>query len=93
MKFEKIEQFLHKAGFQFIQEGIGFGAVKGRPAYLYQKNISGNTPQMIQLTTASENKDDVYPIFSINVPQKVRDSIYNILNDRVIEQEHVMEFK
>lgn len=93
MKFEIIEQFLNKAGFHFIQEGIGSGAVKGRPSYLYQKNISGSTPQMVQLAVSSENKDSICPIFSINVPQQVRDSIYNIINDREIEQENIMGFK
>ncbi len=90
MKFEQIENFIKKAGFQFIHEGMGFGQVEGRPSYLYQKNVLGRAPQTIQLAVSKENKDDIRPIFSNNVPEQVRDSVYRIIDERVMELEHAM---
>ncbi|KTD02286.1 hypothetical protein OQJ19_03210 [Fluoribacter gormanii] len=87
MKFEKIEHFIKKAGFQLIHQGMGFGLVEGRPSYLYQKDIVGSTPQMIQLAVSRENKEDIQPIFSENVPKLVRDSVDNIINNNTTESE------
>lgn len=91
MKFEKIEAFLKKAGFRFIGQGVGVGIVEERPSYLYQKNITGNNPQMIQLAVSRVNKDDIRLIFSNNVPERIRDSIYNITNENVLDNENTIK--
>ncbi|PWY55011.1 hypothetical protein DGG96_13945 [Legionella qingyii] len=92
MKFEKIEYFLKKAGFQLTHEGVGFGEVEGCPSYLYQKNILGSTPQMIQLAVSGENKEDIHPVYSDNVPKLVRDSVNNIINNNMIESANIIRF-
>ncbi|KTD42316.1 hypothetical protein [Legionella parisiensis] len=90
MKFEKIETFLNRAGFRFIGQGEGVGAVTGRPSHLYQKNVTGSTPQMVQLAVSRADRDDIRLIFSNNVPQLVRDSIYNIFNENVLDNENTI---
>ncbi|MCE0722918.1 MULTISPECIES: hypothetical protein [Legionella] len=90
MKFERIEAFLNKAGFMFMNQGAGVGIVEGRPSYLYQKNITGSRSQMIQLAVSRENKDDIHLIFSNNVPRQVRDSIYKIINETTLDSENTI---
>ncbi|KTD72626.1 hypothetical protein [Legionella tucsonensis] len=90
MKFERIEAFLNKAGFMFINQGTGVGVVEGRPSYLYQKNITGSRSQMIQLAVSRGNKDDIHLIFSKNVPKQVRDSLYKIINENTLDSENAV---
>ncbi|HHT0593213.1 TPA: hypothetical protein ACTXXA_002679 [Legionella anisa] len=90
MKFEKIEAFLNKAGFVFMNQGTGIGAAAGRPSYLYQKYITGGRPQMIQLAVSSVNQEDVRLIFSNNVPQQVRNSINDIINEQKLDSKNTL---
>lgn len=90
MKFEQIDAALKRAGFQLINEGTeyegtGFGiAAEGR-SYLYQKGISARTSQTIQVVVSAKDENIVKPIFSLNVPVKVRDLIYAITNEANME--------
>jgi hypothetical protein len=55
------------------------GIAKGNQCHLYQKGISGLAIQTVQVV-ASPDENNVYPIFSMNVPEEVRDLIYKINN-------------
>ncbi|CAM3134283.1 hypothetical protein LEAN103870_17730 [Legionella anisa] len=73
-----------------MNQGTGIGAVAGRPSYLYQKNITGGRPQMIQLAVSSVNQEDIRLIFSNNVSQQVRNSINDIINEHELDSEKTL---
>ncbi|KTD63667.1 hypothetical protein Lsan_1100 [Legionella santicrucis] len=82
MKYKKIKELIEKAGFYYVDEGRGIGLAEGKNVAYYQKDSYGVTRQQqsICLATDKENEEDILPIFSINVPEKLRDAVYEIMN-------------
>ncbi len=86
MKFEKIVDLIKTAGFTFINEGRGIGAFEGYQAFHYSKGLARNT-QCIQLAQLDIQKDIVGVVFSNNIPEKLRDEVYVIINEPTSKDE------
>lgn len=80
MRLEKIIALIEKAGFKFTIEGKGCGLFEGHQISHFEKGANRN-PQLIQLALLDAKKDIVGVTFSINVPVKLRDEVYAIMNE------------
>ncbi|ARB93091.1 hypothetical protein A6J40_13305 [Legionella longbeachae] len=83
MKYKKIKALIEKAGFYYVGEGRGFGLTEGKNVAYYQKDSFGvrKQQQRIWLATDQDNEENIVPIFSINVPEKLRDAVYEIMKE------------
>ncbi|KTD55216.1 hypothetical protein Lsai_2808 [Legionella sainthelensi] len=83
MKYKKIKALIEKAGFYYVGEGRGFGLAEGRNVAYYQKDNYGVAKQLqsICLATNQDDEENILPIFSLNVPEKLRDAVYEIMKE------------
>ncbi|KTD14043.1 Uncharacterised protein [Legionella israelensis] len=90
MKLERMIELIEKNGFEeVIKSKKGMGIFEGREVLHFQKNSSRYlSPEVIQLGVSPADKEDVLPVFTKNVSQKLRDDIYNLMKNPSAELEH-----
>lgn len=96
MKYKKIKALIEKAGFYYVGEGRGFGLAEGKNVAYYQKDNFdvAKQQQRICLATNKDNEENILPIFSINVPEKLRDAVYEIMkepSEEFIPAQHALD--
>ncbi|KTD20214.1 Uncharacterised protein [Legionella lansingensis] len=90
MKLERITALINKAGYAYIGEGRGIGQAEGKKVECFQKKGLYSS-DVIQLVIMDEKKDEILPVFSVNVPITLRDAVYAIMNDHTLAAENSMQ--
>ncbi|WP_298624559.1 hypothetical protein [uncultured Legionella sp.] len=90
MKLDEIVALIEKAGFKSKAEGRGIGSFEGYQVMHFEKDIYKEF-QCIQLAFTDIKKDAVTASFSINVPLKLRDAVYEIMNEPAVSTEHTLK--
>lgn len=86
MKLAAMRALIETAGFiQTARSDKGLGEFMGREVFHFQKNISGVSPQTIQLGVLPGDQEDVIPLMSKNVPQILRDQVYELMSATALE--------
>lgn len=91
MKLEKIIALIEKAGFKYKAAGKRVGVFEEHEVSHYEKGIDiDRDPQFIQLALPKGEKERVNVSFSLNVPSKLRDEVYAIMNEPADEVENTL---
>lgn len=82
MKYKKIIKLIETAGFKYVGEKPGTDLTEGKKIRNYQTPGIGGVKerQIIHLVINDRNEEDFFPMFSLSVPQKLRDDVYAMMN-------------